>query len=322
MAHPVLYISPDTAGLIYINGRLAGECDAQSPLSIPVAPQGAVYIEYHPLCAGVLGAARRLNLSGGYVSPLSEPPDGMYIVAWPGSVIDVQISPERVPVCGGAVRLSAGGYDVYVQAGDACVARGAVLMNVRLPAGARSVRALEAGTERIMLIGQCGEGEFIQILAPDAGKVLLSAAGRSISPAEYGAVRVEREAGDEAGHELIEIWQSGAHGYTRRTAAVHGGSALPRTPESAALMLGQAILLGQDEEARALLSPGAQAGYPTIRAQVMRFNACCALKYGARTGAVGLMRVAGPGYARVWEMEFDAARGGERWLIEGIRTGG
>ena len=101
MAHPVLYISPDTAGLIYINGRLAGECDAQSPLSIPVAPQGAVYIEYHPLCAGVLGAARRLNLSGGYVSPLSEPPDGMYIVAWPGSVIDVQISPERVPVCGG-----------------------------------------------------------------------------------------------------------------------------------------------------------------------------------------------------------------------------
>ena len=83
MAHPVLYISPDTAGLIYINGRLAGECDAQSPLSIPVAPQGAVHIEYHPLCAGVLGAARRLNLSGGYVSPLSEPPDGMYIVAWP-----------------------------------------------------------------------------------------------------------------------------------------------------------------------------------------------------------------------------------------------
>ena len=34
------------------------------------------------------------------------------------------------------------------------------------------------------------------------------------------------------------------------------------------------------------------------------------------------MRVAGPGYARVWEMEFDAARGGEGWLIEGIRTGG
>ena len=201
-------------------------------------------------------------------------------------------------------------------------ARGAVLMNVRLPEGARGVRALEAGAERIMLIGQCGEGEFIQILAPEAGKVLLSAAGRSISPAEHGAVRVEREAGDEAGHELIEIWQSGAHGYTRRTAAVRGGSALPRTPESAALMLGQAILLGQDEEARALLSPGAQAGYPTIRAQVMRFNACCALKYGARTGAVGLMRVAGPGYARVWEMEFDAARGGEGWLIEGIRTGG
>ena len=72
--------------------------------------------------------------------------------------------------------------------------------------------------------------------------MLLSAAGRSISPAEHGAVRVEREAGDEAGHELIEIWQSGAHGYTRRTAAVRGGSALPRTPESAALMLGQAML--------------------------------------------------------------------------------
>ena len=46
------------------------------------------------------------------------------------------------------------------------MARGAVLMNVRLPAGARGVRALEAGTERIMLIGQCGEGKFIRYSRP------------------------------------------------------------------------------------------------------------------------------------------------------------
>ncbi len=32
MAHPVLYISPDTAGLVYINGHLAGECGAAAPL--------------------------------------------------------------------------------------------------------------------------------------------------------------------------------------------------------------------------------------------------------------------------------------------------
>ena len=102
MAHPVLYISPDTAGLIYINGRLAGECDAQSPLSIPVAPQGAVYIEYHPLCAGVLGAARRLNLSGGYVSPLSEPPDGMYS-SCPSSIACPSISAALSGVRGRAL---------------------------------------------------------------------------------------------------------------------------------------------------------------------------------------------------------------------------
>lgn len=326
MAHPVLLISPDVKGLIYINGRPAGECDALNPLSIPVAPQGAVYIEYHPLCAGFLPAARRLNLSGGYVSPLSEPPEGMYIVAWPGPVIDVQISPERAAICGGAPRLSAGGYDVYLLPGapeSACIVRGAVLMNARLPAGAHDMRALEAGKERIMLIGRCKDGEFIQILAPDAGEVLLSASGRSVSPAAHGAVRVERSAADSAGHEITEIWQGGAHGYVRRTAAVRAGVASPpATPADAALRLGQAVLLGQDDEARALLSGGAQASYPSIRAQIARFDVCCALKYNLRADAVGLMRVAGAGCARVWEMEFSASHGETGWLIDEISIGG
>ena len=78
------------------------------------------------------------------------------------------------------------------------------------------------------------------------------------------------------------------------------------------------------EEYAALIEKNAQ-DYgipPEIICAVIRTESSFRADVVSPAGAVGLMRVAGPGYARVWEMEFDAARGGEGWLIEGIRTGG
>lgn len=326
MAHPVLYISPDTAGLIYVNGHLAGECGADEPLVMPVAPQGALYIEYHPLRAGYLPVSRRLNLAGGYLAPGSEPLEGMYIVAWPGSVIDVQISPQRTGALGGARHLAAGDYDVYIMPGRpsaACVARGGVLMDTRLPAGAVGVRALAAGEGRVMLLGRCEAGEFAQILSPESGETLLSVTGSAIAPAERGGVRVERALGDEAGHEAVELWRPGPRAYECATAQVRlDAPARPLTPVSAALMLGQAVLLGQDDEARMLLSEAAQARYQGIRALIRRYDACCALRYGAREGATGLMKLVAPGYARVQAMEFAASGTPGIWRIDDVRVPG
>ena len=197
MAHPVLYISPDTAGLVYINGHLAGECGAAAPLVMPVAPQGAMYLEYHPLRAGIMPVSRRLNFAGGYIAPGSEPIEEMYIVAWPESVIDVEISPRRIGVLAGAQRLSAGGCELYLVAGDgapgvARLVRGGVLMEARLPAGAHDARVLETSDGRIMLLGRCDVGEFAQIYDATSGTLALDVMGRAISPAERGGVQVLR----------------------------------------------------------------------------------------------------------------------------------
>lgn len=326
MAHPVLYISPDTAGLIYVNGHLAGECDAAQPLVMPVAPQGALYIEYHPLRAGYMPVSRRINMAGGCIAPGSEPLEDMYIVAWPGAVIDVEITPPRIGMLGGDMRLSAGGYEVSVSAGTpvtACVMRGAPLMSLRLPEGAHGIRAMAAGEGRLMLLGRCTSGEFIRMIEPERGRALLEAAGSSITPAERGCVRVERRADDEAGHEISEIWRPGPRGYECEVLSA-AASVPPRaaSPLSAALMLGQAVLLGEDGEARALLSDGAQARYPGMRALISRYDGCCALKYGARGDAVGLMKLVAPGYARVHALEFDAVKGADGWLIDEVRAPG
>ncbi len=118
----------------------------------------------------------------------------MYIVAWPESVIDVEISPRRIGVLAGAQRLSAGGCELYLVAGDgapgvARLVRGGVLMEARLPAGAHDARVLETSDGRIMLLGRCDAGEFAQIYDATSGTLALDVwAARS--PAERGGVQV------------------------------------------------------------------------------------------------------------------------------------
>ncbi len=325
MAHPVLYISPDTAGLVYINGHLAGECGAATPLVMPVAPQGAVYLEYHPLRAGVLPVSRRLNLAGGYIAPGSEPIEEMYIVAWPDSVIDVEISPRRTGPLAGAQRLSAGGCELYVLAGDgapgvARLVRGGELMEARLPAGARDARALETSDGRVMLLGRCDAGEFAQIYDAQTGALALDVAGREISPAERGGVQVLRATGDAAGHVLREVWRPSGRGYACRLLAVSRERPdPPDSPERAALMLAQALLMGRDEEALELLSEPARAQLGALRALVGRYDACCALKYGRPPGRIGLMKLVTPGYARVHALAYRASPAGAGWLVDEVR---
>lgn len=322
MAHPVLNISPDAAGLLYVNGHLAGECAAESPLVLPVAPQGAIYIEYHPLRAGFMPVARRLNFAGGYIAPGSEPIEEMYIVAWPGSAIDVEISPARACMPMGALRLSAGGCEILM-AGDggapgvARIARGGALMEARLPAGARDARAIETSDGNVMLLGRCDAGEFAQIYDLEAGALALDVAGREISPAERGGVQVLRSAGDAAGHVLREVWRPSGRGYSRRILAVERERSVPPdSPERAALMLCQALMLGLDAEARELAADPARLG--AYRALLARYDACCALKYEPGAGRVGLMKLVAPGYARVHALSYAARERAGGWVIEDL----
>lgn len=327
MAHPVLCISPDRAGLIYINGNIAGECDAAAPLTVPVAPQGVVYLEYHPLGAGLLPVSRRLNFVGGFIAPGSEVQSGLYIVSWPDAVIDVQILPERTDSVSGAQRLSAGDFDIYLMSGSngpdmAKLVRGGTILTSRLPDGVCGARLMETADGRLMLLGRCSAGEFAQIYDAAAGATLLSVAGRSIAPAENGGVQVERAADDAAGHVIRELWRPSSRGYACRIVSVRreGGANMPPSdPHSAALMLGQALMLGEYAEARSLMTERAAGHFDAIKSFSGRYDACCALKYGTGGDKVGFMKLVTEGYARVYEMAYRAAKVGAGWLIDDIR---
>ena len=84
-------------------------------------------------------------------------------------------------------------------------------------------------------------------------------------------------------------------------------------------MLGQALMLGQDEEAYSLLSEAGRARLGALRVLIGRYDACCALKYGNRPGRIGLMKLVAPGYARVHPLAYAASPGGAGWQVDDLQ---
>ena len=80
--------------MVCVNGRFAGEAGPGQPLALPVAPGGALYLEYKPLTGAGMALARRLVLSGGTPLPesLSEA-SGLSCVVWPGGALEIEFSP-------------------------------------------------------------------------------------------------------------------------------------------------------------------------------------------------------------------------------------
>ena len=90
---PVLVVRSSIPGVVYINGRFAGEADVM----LPVGVRGAVYVELRPMAQGYLPMARRIALSNGVAVPGSmEGQAGVYLVQWPGNVLDMELWPEAV----------------------------------------------------------------------------------------------------------------------------------------------------------------------------------------------------------------------------------
>ena len=169
MQPTIICVTP-AAGMIYLNGRFAGETSPQRPLFAPVSPSGALYLEYVPLEGDWGAMARRLVLSGGM--PLAEPladAEGLCCVAWPGGALEVGLTPPR--------RVT----EYFTLEGLPCaVSRGssvALSLNgvpVALPAGAGLPRLLRL-KDAAALVGESEGGE--KYLAALAAERPLAAVG-------------------------------------------------------------------------------------------------------------------------------------------------
>ena len=161
--HPAIICAAGAEGMIYLNGRFAGEVSGERPLYMPVAPYGAVYIEFRPLTGASEGVARRLVLSGGM--PLAERlenADGLWCVAWPNGALELEISTvDRV-----VERFALEGLPCALVRGEATtlVLNGA---EVALPPGAGLPRLMRLDGAAALIGDVEGGGQYLAAMAPD-----------------------------------------------------------------------------------------------------------------------------------------------------------
>ena len=95
--HPMLMLSSETDGLIYINGEFSGEIRPDAPVFRPIQAYGAVYLEFKPLQEYMLPLYSRIAFSKGAPVPESiAAARGVYAIQWPFGITEIELSPERI----------------------------------------------------------------------------------------------------------------------------------------------------------------------------------------------------------------------------------
>ncbi len=321
----VLVIRSGAAGMVYLNGRMAGETDPDHPVTLPVSPFGAHLIELRPFDAGLLPLALRLPLSRGV--PLLPAPDSRLCAAlWPGGIVELELIPERLPSSSpprllarlGEVQFS---YEQSVPPRVRCETPHAAHVH-SLPESAQppAVTPLANG---FLLTGGCESGQYALVLSPAADSARLMLEGRNITLMEGGAIRLMRPLGDLLGRAALETWAETPAGWQLTVSEpmwLTGGPKWPSSPEETAIAAIESAQLGHEADAASFLAP--LAACPEALSQAAQYDGCTPLKYPLPGGetAVGLMKLEN-GLLRIVPAVYTAVPGGARggWQLTGLQ---
>lgn len=297
---PMLAITAQQAGLLYINGGFCGELDPARALYRPVNPFGALYLDYRPLTDAHRPMARRLVFSGGSVLRESaENAAGLSLVLWPCGVVELELEPE--PWQQPQQSFSLGGRQFTLEGGTEprLYCEGALLGS--LPAGATKPE-LHSLRETSLLLGQCRDGMYLMTLSPDMHATGFLMA-RRITLEVGDQVLSLLEPDDLVGHAAQERWLLSKGGLTllsSEPAWVDGSPRLPQTPEDTAIAAVEASLAGLMDEAEGYLSPALLSSHPLDHLAGV-CDLCVPMRYamaGMRS-CVGLLQLEGANLARV-----------------------
>lgn len=298
---------------------MAGEADAEHPLTLPVSPFGALIIELHPFEAGLLPLCLRIPLSRGM--PLLAGPDPrVQIALWPGGVIEIELIPERLPAPDRFL-AQAGDCRFHYRSGPVpslhCTST-ASERDFPLPAGAHPP-ALSALPGALLFTGDIAGGDqYALLLPPDASALLLSVTGRNITLCDGGAaIRLMHSFSDSVGHAALETWAAAPSGWTLASSEPmweHGGPLRPAAPEATALAAIEAAQLGLAQEAASYFAPACPCS--GILARAALFDGCTPLRYALPSGeaAVGLMKLE-DNILRITPARYAAQAGGGGYLL-------
>ena len=322
----VLVILSSAPGAVFLGGRLAGEVDGERPLTLPVAPTGALLLELRPFSQGLLPLTTRVPFSRGV--PLASALRGdarLHAALWPGGVVELELTPQPLPTSEAPAPLARlNGVDISLLGAGRILCQSEAGQFIHsLPDGALPPRA-DALPGGALLRGETAGGDmYALVLSPDGGANLLTLAGREITLLEDGAaIQALILQRDTVGHARLDTWTDGPEGW-RLTGSeplwAQGAPAWPQTPQATALAAIEAAQLGLTAEAASYFSPA----FPCqeVLSLAAQFDGCVPLRYPLPDGgdAVGLMRLE-DGLLRVVPASYRAERGGAHglWQLEAL----
>ena len=306
---PTIVCTAPVAGMIYINGRFAGEASRERPLFAPVSPCGATYLEYRPL-TGSGALARRCVFSGGAPMPESlAGAEGLSCVAWPGGVLEAEFAPaaeatEHFALESLPCAIVRGGETVLRFDG----------LEIPLPEGAQPPRLMRLNGAAALLGDVAGGGQYLAALSPDLTAQIGMLSARRIDPADGGMLSAIVDLEDSVGHGRLEQWLIEPAGLTRVSSESVWTGGAPRWPDTAEgtmIAAVEAMLAGLPGEAEGYLSPALAQSRP-LDAIADICALCVPMKYGlpGERACVGLLSPENPHLATVRPLYYRAEPSG------------
>lgn len=310
---PTIIISAPQPGIIYLNGRFAGEVSENMSVMRPVNPQGAVYIEYRPLTNACRSMARKIVLSGGI--PLRESieeAEDIFTVAWPNGVLEAELTPEAV-LRTVYIPFEAGGRQFAIESGarQRLMLAGHVLAELPEGAEAPEFRRMESGSA---LLGSCRDGMYLLCTDHDFSHVIGFLTALHIEIESDSRVRALTSRRDLTGHALLESWKLKPEGLVlenSQSAWANGAPHWPQTPAETAYAAAEAAMEELYAEAEEYLTPALRGKQLPQRIRE-QFDLCTDMKYGVADGrsCIALLRLEGGNFASAHPMYYRASASG------------
>ncbi len=321
---PTLVLSAAHPGILYINGRFAGELSPTLPLFRPTAPQGALYLEFKPLNNRCEALARRLVFSSGTPMQASvEEAENLNVVLWPGNVTEIEFAPPEHTEPTRSIQL--GGRSFLLEPGGRLLCDGRDLGV--LPEGA-SLPELASVPHGAALTGNCAEGRYLLTCDENFERRTGFLHARQLDVEPDGRVRAIAAPGDLVGHATLENWRLTSEGLSlisSEPAWAQGAPRWPGTPEETVRCAVEAALEGLEAEAEGYLSPALRSRNP-LQGIRERCDLCVEMKYAPPEGrsCVGLFSMLGVNLAQVHPLCYRTSpSGGPQgpYLIEALEFG-
>ena len=317
---PTIAFTTPVPGMIYLNGRFAGESGPERALLTPVSPYGALYAEYRPLASRQRPTAFKCVFSSGKLMPdsLSEA-EGVSAIQWPGNILEIEIScPESY-----TEHFSLGALSCIMEYGSATRLIAGSL-RITLPDRALKPELLRIGRIPVFMGNIEKGGQYIATLTEDLTmQTGFLAADRIDFSGDI--IHATASLGDTVGHGRLEQWFADENGLQRLSSEpvwASGNPVWPETAEDTMIAAVEAALAELPEEADGYFAPSLGETSP-LNAVSDICDLCLPMKYGSPSPhpCVGLLKIESDHFAKVTPLCYRARLAGSLqgpWQIDWI----